>query len=343
MGSVRRVLIVKLSAMGDILHALPTAAALKDSYPQIEILWAVEQQFASLLEGNSDIDRVIPLPKLKLHGISSFGTLASHLKLVKGLCGGPVDLSIDLQGLTKSALVARASGARVRIGYHWLREAAPLLEKAVPRRPESIHIVEQYLDVARALGANADHPRFGLTVSDEDDAAALRLLREAGCSDQGFVSINPASARAIKEWDPVRFAALIDTLQPVVPCVLVTADKKVAQSVESHARGPVLSLAGKTTLKQLAAVVRRSAVHVCGDTGSGHMAAALGVRVVSLMGPTDAERACPYGQRDTTISHKNLCGTGCDGKRCDFGAPKCMQAIESLDVAETVKACLNNR
>ena len=340
MASVRRLLIVKLSAMGDILHALPVAAAIKDAYPHIEILWAVEKQFAALLEGNPCIDRVVPLPKLKVRGIAGIAAIGKHTKLVRELCAGPVDLSLDLQGLTKSALTAKASGARIRLGYHWLREAAPLLETAVPRRAESIHIVEQYLDVARALGASPATVRFPMHIAGEEDAAVIQLLHDNGCPESGYVSINPASARAIKEWDCSRYAALMDALHGIVPCVLVTADIEVARKTAEHARLPFINLAGKTSLKQLAAVLQRSAVHVCGDTGSGHMAAALGTRVVSLMGPTDADRACPYGQRDSTISYRSLCGTECDGKRCQFGTARCMQAIETAEVYEAVTRCL---
>ncbi len=337
---MKRVLIVKMSAMGDIIHALPVSAALKDRYPHLEIVWAVEKPFAPLLEGNPCLSGIVALPKLKLRFPTAFGALSQHMRLVREQCGGPIDLAIDLQGLTKSALVARASGAPVRLGYHWLREAAPFLEKPVPRRPESIHIVDQYLDVARALGADSEVVRFPLTIPEADEAAVEQLLTEAGCSATGFVSINPASARPVKEWDASRFGALMDTLHESVPCVLVTADAAVAERVRATTTRPFVNLAGRTSLKQLAGVLRRSAAHVCGDTGSGHVAAALGTRVVSLMGPTDADRACPYGQRSSTITHHDLCGSGCDGKRCEFGAPRCMNAIEVADVKQAVINCL---
>ena len=186
-------------------------------------------------------------------------------------------------------MVAVTSGAKVRLSYHWLREAAKFLETPVPRRPESIHIVEQYLDVARFLGANSAEVRFPFHIPTEEAAIVESLLANAGLSaDAKFVTLNPASARREKEWSAANFAALADEIftQSGTPAVLVTADTDAAQRVIDAAKNPIVNLAGRTNLKQLADVLRRGAAHVCGDTGSGHIAAALGVPVVSLFGPT---------------------------------------------------------
>ena len=152
---VERVLIVKLSAIGDVIHALPVAAALKDAYPRLIIDWAVEEPFVPLLSGNPTLANVIALPKLRGSRLRSASFRRDYRRRLQALRENRYDISLDLQGLTKSAIVAVASGAKVRLGYHWLREAAKFLEKPVPRRAESIHIVDQYLDVARFLGAKS--------------------------------------------------------------------------------------------------------------------------------------------------------------------------------------------
>jgi ADP-heptose:LPS heptosyltransferase len=125
-----------------------------------------------------------------------------------------------------------------------------------------------------------------------------------------------------------------------LPSVLVTADQKVAAEVQSAARHPFVNLAGQTSLKQLAAVLRRCAVHVCGDTGSGHLAAALGRPVVALIGPTDPDRACPYGQRANVLSRREMCGAGCDWHHCEYASPRCMAAISVADVLQKLAALL---
>lgn len=343
MNSIQRVLIVKVSAMGDIIHALPVCAALKDAYPHLELMWAVEEAFVPLLEGNPCLTSLLVLPKVRAQDLRRPRFYRAYFERIRQSCAKGVDLSLDLQGLTKSAVIALKSGARIRLGYHWLREGAKLLETPIPRRPQSIHIVDQYLDVASALGAEPVKVRFPFYISDSDDRAVTELLCKSGVDpDAPFVSINPASARAIKEWGSDRFSAFTDLIYEAtgVPCVMVTADLGVAAAVTSGARQPLANLAGHTTLKQLAAVLKRSAVHVCGDTGSGHMAAALGSSVVSLIGPTDPDRACPYGQRENAISQRQVCGAQCTGRKCQFDRPRCMQAIQVEDVVKKSMALI---
>ncbi len=332
-------LIVKLSALGDIIHALPVSAALKDAFPHLEITWAIEELFMPLVEGNPCLSSVLALPKVRVGNLRSASFLRDYFGRIDAACGDGIDLSIDLQGLTKSAVIALRSGAKTRIGYHWLREGARFVETPVPKRSESVHIVDQYLDVARFLGASPNKVRFPFFISADDEQTVEKALADAGVqSGETLVSINPASAQRVKEWGADRYATLMDTLseRTGAACVLVTADMKVANEVSSLANRPFVNLAGKTTLKQLASVLRRSCVHVCGDTGSGHLAAALETRVVSLMGPTDPNRACPYNQQSSTISKKQTCGAGCNGRHCAYPRPKCMEAITVAEVADTV-------
>jgi heptosyltransferase-1 len=325
MNSLQRVLIIKMSALGDIIHALPVAAALGDAYPHLEISWFVEAPLAPLLTGNPYLKEVIALPKYRGKDLRSMRCLRDVGRHLQAVRRRRFDLTLDLQGLTKSAMVAYASGAKLRFGYHWLREVAPMVERPIPLRPESLHIVDQYLDVARFLGAPVAKPRFPFYMSEGDRGTVDALLCAEGIQqDTPFVALNPASAKAIKQWGAERYAALSDMLfeQYSLPSVLVTADTAVAEEVMAAAQHPLISLAGRTNLKQLACVLERSAVHVCGDTGSGHLAAALGRPVVSIIGPTDPERVCPYGQRANTLSRRESCGAACDWHHCEFAHPR---------------------
>ena len=330
---------MKLSATGDVIHALPVAAALKETYPHLAIDWAVEEPFVPLLAGNPCLENVIPLPKLRGSRLRSASFRRDYRKRLQALRENQYDISLDLQGLTKSAVVAVASGAKVRLGYHWLREAAQFLEKPVPRRPESVHIVEQYLDVARFLGASPAVVRFPFHIPDEEALLMNEMLAEAGIGpDARFVTLNPASAKSEKEWSAAHFAELADEIAARLglPVALVTADNAAAQRVMNAAKSPVINLAGRTNLKQLAEVLRRSAVHVCGDTGSGHIAAALGAPVVSLFGPTDPARSCPYGQESLTVQHREVCAPNCCGHKCALPRPRCMDSITVAEVFDRV-------
>jgi ADP-heptose:LPS heptosyltransferase len=203
-----------------------------------------------------------------------------------------------------------------------------------------VHVVDQYLDVAAFLGAEPGRVRFPFYIPEEDRAIVDAMLCAEGvgpCSP--FVAVNPASALAIKQWGAENYAELIDAIheQMGLPAVLVTADKDVAARVQAAARRPFVNLSGRTTLKQLAAVLHRCAVHICGDTGSGHLAAALGRPVISLIGPTDPERACPYGQRVNALSRREACGSACNSHHCAFSHPRCLGAIGVADVLAQVE------
>ncbi|MCW3054398.1 MAG: lipopolysaccharide heptosyltransferase [Chthonomonadales bacterium] len=343
MKAVQRVLIIKMSALGDIVHALPVAAALGDAYPHLEISWFVEAPLAPLLTGNPYLKEVITLPKYRGRDLLTMHCLRDVGRHLRAVRHRGFDLTLDLQGLTKSATVAYGSGAKLKFGYHWLREIARIVEKPIPHRPESIHIVDQYLDVARFLGAPVEKPTFPIHIPDEDRKVVQGLLSAEGIgANMPFASLNPASARAIKQWGTTHYAELSDALYTRygLPSVLVTADMAVAKEVMAAAKRPPVSLAGRTTLKQLACVLERSAVHVCGDTGSGHLAAALGRPVVSIIGPTDPERVCPFGQRANAISRREHCGTGCDWRHCEFAHPRCLDAITVAEVADKVSSLL---
>jgi len=346
MASVRRVLIIKLSAFGDIIHALPVAEALKRSFPHIEATWAIDETFAPLLAGNPTVDHVLTLPRARGKQLRSVSYHREYFRTLRDIRKRRFDLTLDLQGLTKSALVAAASGAPLRLAYHWLREAASFFERPIPRDPASVHVVDQYLDVARFLGAKVDRPHFPFNIPAEDDAAAAAMLSECGVDpDAPFVAVNPATARAVKQWGAKQYAGLLDDFydRGGQRGVIVTADRGVAGAVEECTTRPVANLAGKTTLKQLAAVLHRSAVHVCGDTGSGHLAAALSRPVIAIVGPTDADRSCPYGQRANVVRHIEQCSATCNWHHCQYAPPRCLESITVDEVAEKVRSAMSVR
>lgn len=346
MASVRRILIVKLSAMGDIIHALPITAALGEAYPHIELTWVVEEAFAPLLTGNPYLSRIFMLPKMHTHRLRSTKFRRSYFGGIRSLREDRYDLALDLQGLTKSAILAVASRAPVRLGYHFQREAAPWLVRPVPPRPQSAHVVEHYLDVARYLGADPDRVRFPFTIPEETEAGVVAMLCEAGIDPEApFVTVNPAAGTVLKQWGVENYAALMDAIQKHLglPVVLVTADLAVAAQVRTATRHPFGDLAGRTDLKQLAAVLRRGAIHICGDTGSGHLAAALACPVLSLIGPSEPERVCPYGQRVNTIQYRELCGSACRHHHCQYDRPKCLAAISVSEVLARISALASHR
>jgi heptosyltransferase-1 len=356
MSKVRRLLIVKLSSIGDVVHALPVSAAIGRAFPHVELSWVVEEMAAPIVQGNSFLHEVIVVPAVVRENRKSPYSLNHFLKLRRDLSNRCFDVTLDLQGLSKSALVAWATGARYRYGYDWLRELAPLLEKRIPRRVESIHVVDQFLDVARFLGAEVDKAEFPLYISDEEMDSAKELLnREEIDYSRPFVVINPSSGGGgNKGWGAERFAALLNEVHTDcrVPVLLIggRGDAEVANEICSAVGHPPANLVGKTSLKELAAILKLSALHLCGDTGSAHIAAALGTRVVSIFGRSNPARLAPYGQSEFALHHRDQCAAVCkrfhetapvnSKQKCLSPPPKCLSAVTVDEVASAVRSIL---
>jgi heptosyltransferase-1 len=360
MRAVKRLLIVKLSSIGDVVHALPVSAALGDAYPHLEISWIVEQMSAPMVQGNPYLKEVIVLPQEWRKNRLSANSLRVFGKLRRELRAREFDVAIDLQGLSKSAIVAWASGAKYRYGYDWLRELAPWLEVHVPRRPQSVHVIDQFLDVARFLGAPVAEVKFPLQIPVDEADSARTMLREVGIvPEKPFLVVNPSSGGGgNKGWGANRFAALLDEAadDPGIPVVLVggKGDLDVAGEIHRLAKNPPVSLVGRTNLKQLAALLRDCAAHLCGDTGSAHVAAALGTPVVSIFGRSNPARLAPYGQEKFAIHHRDQCAAVCrrfhetaainSKQKCLEPPPVCLAAVTVEEVAGAVrKACTAGR
>jgi heptosyltransferase-1 len=354
---VKRVLIVKLSSIGDVVHALPVSAALGDAFPHWKMTWVVESKSSAIVEGNPYLQEVLVLPD-DWHKKTYTGQSLAHLAaLRRTIRARQFDLAIDLQGVLRSALIAWLSGATYRFGYDWLRRGAWLFVTRVARRSASVHIVDQLLDVARFLGAPVPVVKFPLHIPLEDKRAAEEfLLAEGIAAAEPFVAINPTEGGAgRKGWGAERYVRLLDQLAQTgsPPVVLVggTNDRALGEAIVAKARPRPGNLIGRTNLKQLAAILRRVALHICGDTGSAHLAAALGRPVVSIFGRSNSARLAPYGQGQRVLHHPEQCVAACrlyhrfaplnSQPACFTRWPACASAVNVEEVAAAVRRCLD--
>ncbi len=347
MQNVRRLLIVKLSSIGDIVHALPVSAALSRAFPHLELTWIVEEMSAPMVLGNPFLKEVIVLPSDWRKRRSSTGSMRRFREIRADLHRREFDVTLDLQGLSKSGLIAWASGARYRYGTDWLREIAPAFVRRVPRQPESVHIVDQMLDMAAFLGAPRSPVEFPIHIPEEESAAAKRILGQAGIEPgTDYIVINPSSGGGMKGWGSDRFAALADALSHVSKDRLVLvgsrADDSVAGEIIQSSSAPLASIVGKTNLKQLAAILKGARLHIAGDTGSAHIAAGLGVPVVSIFGRTDPARLAPYGYGHLALHHRDRCAGPClsyhakaplnSPQKCLAPPPRCLREVSVDEV-----------
>jgi len=280
-----RFLISRLSALGDTICSLPAAVALKRGFPECRITWVVDPRFAGIVECCEAVDDVLMVrPSLK--NIPTFDER--------------FDAALDLQGLLKSALcIARAKADR-KVGYHWRREGAWFFSERILPDPTSFHVVDQYVDVAREIGGQMDRAEFMLKAKPEDVAAVQQRLAEKGVTG-AFVVVNPGAGWATKRWVPAYFAQVIDALADEgIFSVLIggssASDKSAAGEVLSACRSNPANLLGLTTVRELVALIDRCSAHLGGDTGSTHLAAALGKPAIGLYSITKPIRTCPYGQ-----------------------------------------------
>lgn len=329
------ILIVKLSAIGDVVHALPVAHALKRCFPGCRITWVVEKPSRELLLDNPCVDEVILFEKPRFKSLQGLWRHAPGF--AKMLRAYKFDLALDLQALFKSGAIAYLSGAPTRLVYCDTRELSGLLSTRVCGPNRNAHIVERLLDVVRALGCAADRPEFPLTITADEARRAEAAARQAGLDmDRPYVVLSPGANWPNKRWPAGHFAALADRVaaRGVVPVLTGgPGDGPLAGEIAARS-GAVVDLTGGTTLKELAHIIRRAEVFVGGDTGPMHLAAALGTAVVALYGPTDIVRNGPYGEGHVPLVVSRECA-GCWERKCGKGHD-CLAAIDADEVFEAV-------
>jgi lipopolysaccharide heptosyltransferase I len=344
--AIARVLIVKLSSIGDVVHALPVASAFKRANSSIHVAWAVDDWTAPLLRGHQAIDRVIVLPSLvkwpkhPRRWVSSLGPALTELQRDR------YDVVLDLQGLARSALVSRVARATHRLAREGQREGAHLVSYGVPLPPPPVHAVDEYLSVARYAGASPDGPPiFDLPVQQEARVRVGRLLADAvGDFDEHqqapLVVVSPSASKRRKSWPAEQWALVLDMLpRDVIVAIVGTENQRARhQAIATHGHR-VVDLTGRTTLEDLVALLERASVHLAPDTGSAHIAAALGVPVVSIYGPTSPARLAPYGQASRTIARGHLCGLTCPAV-C-LHRRRCLRAVSPGEVAMLAREALN--
>jgi heptosyltransferase-1 len=290
--SFLRFLISRLSALGDTVCSLPAAVAIKRTWPDSHVAWAVDPRFAGVVECCDAVDEVIAL-KPGLRNIPTYSE--------------PFEAAIDLQGLLKSAICIWRAKAKRKVGYHWQREGSRFFSSAVRPDASSFHIVDQYVDVVRELGATMDRAEFGLKPKPEDVLSVRSKLKAKGLVGR-FVTVNAGAGWETKRWPAAHFATVIDALaRDGMPTVLIggkaQADRDAAAEVKGLCKSSPFDMLGETNVRELIALVRLTSCHVGGDTGSTHIAAALEIPAVGLYSITRPQRSCPYGQIDRCHYH----------------------------------------
>lgn len=343
------ILIVKLSAIGDVVQSLPFLEALRNGFPEANIDWVVEEDSSEVVVGHPALNRVIVSRRKSWQGrLTKTAHLSSVFRemvgFLKELRSVDYDLVIDLQGLLKSGVLVGLLRGKRKIGMSGSREGASLFlnERPIPV-DYSRHAIDRYLRVAETIGCDANRAGGRIPYADADKMSVERILDRHEIQNEMLVAINPMARWPTKLWETERFAVLTTRIREELGCEVVftgsSGDKSVIRRIMATMPVGPVNLAGKTSLKELAYLYTRCRLLVTTDTGPMHVAAAMGCSVVALFGPTAPWRTGPYGPGHAVIRTDIACSP-CFSKRCDHMT--CMKEIGIDQVFDAVKTVLRN-
>lgn len=334
-----RILLIKPSSLGDIVHALPVVSAIKTHRPDAHLTWVVKRRWAEIVDRVEGVDRVWRVDE----------TVGSWLGQTRALRAERFDVAIDLQGLFRSGALARLCGAPVRVGFANGREGSPwFYTTRVPVPTKEMHAVDRYLLVAEAVGARRQGPpRFRFKMLDADMDLVRSLCRREGVSvDRPWIVMNVSARWRTKRWFSSSFAAVVDRLneEGLGPVVVIGSDgdRADAEELRSFAKSPFVDLTGAVPLGCLPALLSRAALMVTNDSGPMHIAAAVGVPVVAMFGPTSEIRTGPYGPGHRVLTAPVPCRP-CFSRVCRHDPElDCLHRIAPEDVVDAARRLLTS-
>ncbi|HEY4573609.1 MAG TPA: lipopolysaccharide heptosyltransferase I [Thermoanaerobaculia bacterium] len=332
-----RVLIVRTSALGDVVHALPVLTALRRQLPEARIGWVVEEGMAPLLAGHPDLDELLVVRlrqwrQVSRQGLGELGGFVSELRRFAA------DVALDLMGNHKAAAISRLSGARTRIGFArpHRREPSSALWINRPVVPRGTHAVDRMLSLLDALGLPPEPADFGPEKLFREEPPAMGEL-PAG----PFALLHPGAGWGNKRYPPAWWGKAVRLLQAEtgLPTWVAAArgEEDLAAAVAAASEGAA-RVVPAPDLPTLAALIRRARLMLGGDTGPSHLARALGTPLVMVMGPTDPERHGPYGDPEGAV-YKRLPCSFCHQRLPETKA--CLLEVPPRQVAARAVAALS--
>ncbi|EHQ51350.1 lipopolysaccharide heptosyltransferase II [Ectothiorhodospira sp. PHS-1] len=341
---MQSLLIIRLSAIGDVVMASPLPAVFRAAWPDVRITWLVEPQVAGLVSRHPQVDRVVVWPKAQWRSL--FRRLRwirlgrEVVRFVRELRAEPYDMAVDLQGLLKSGLLTRLSGARERVGLGSREGSGVFMTQVVPRGGDPRRIGSEYRYLAQALGLEPGAFFMQVGLRPEDEAVGCQVAEAQDA--RGYVVGCPFTTRPQKHWVEAAWAELARRIHQErgQPMVLLGGpdDRAVADRIQAMAGAAVDNRVGQTSLTQAAAVIRRAGLLVGVDTGLTHMGPAFDVPTVALFGST-----CPYldtGRDNTVVIYHDLpCAPCRRNPTCD-GRFDCLTGISVDEVMTEVERLL---
>lgn len=326
-----KILIVKPSSLGDVVHSLPVLNALSACFPEAKIHWVIARGFEGLLEGHPMIHKLWVIKKDAWKKIrNARHTIQEARLLFKQLKQERYDLVIDLQGLLRSGLITSATGSPARIGFREAREGSRVFYTDTVEGGKNIHAVDRYLKIARYLGCDTLEIRFPFPLLEQTSSFSPH---PSSLGD--YAVLVPGARWKTKRWPAAQFGRLASLLSIKTIIVGSKSDIDISDQIVSLSNGKAVSFAGKTELVDLIDIMRKAQFVVSNDSGPMHIAAGLGIPVIAVFGPTDPARTGPYGEGHTVIRSNTPCAP-CFRRSCDD--VKCMSGIPADQVFEIIRS-----
>jgi heptosyltransferase-1 len=340
-----KILILKPSSLGDVIHALPVLRLLKRHLPRSQIYWWLDAALVPLLEKDPDLSGIIPFQRKRWAALRRWPEIA---RSVRAMRQHHFDWAIDLQGLARSGIFAWLADAGLTIGLDNLREgsregAVALYDITPPRAPANLHAVDRYLAVLPLLGVPV-HRDFEWLPRRLDIAAQVE--QKWGAPDgTRWITLLPGGRWDNKRW-PVQYQAELVKLMRQAPrakfVILGTPDEHLlGQAIAEADPARCLNLAGQTSMAEMIECIRRSQLVITNDTGPMHVAAALGRPVIALFGPTNPQSTGPYGQLGNVLQNRELPCVPCMSQKCFYRDPlACLHSITPEAVFQKARQTL---
>ena len=303
----KNILIIKPSALGDIVHALPVLSSLRAAFPQAKLTWLVRKEFAPLLECTEGLNEMLLFDR---KGMAKWFCCPKAFRCLcdfrKQLRDGQFDLVLDLQGLLRSAIFAKMTGCSKRVGMKEAREFAHLFyTHQVDRPDDSVHILDYYFAVLKEVGVQSCLPTCTLAAPVAQDSIR-RKLEAAQLTPKKFIVLIPASAHAYKCWPAERFAQLAEVFHQRhgwdAVVVGTQSERTYAEAIRANASSPVIDLTGQTSIPELVTLFDQAGGAVSNDTGPGHIALATETSAVVVFGNTNPLRLGPYQRPECVVA-----------------------------------------
>jgi heptosyltransferase III len=348
-GTVRRVLVVKIKYIGDVLLCTPVFRGLREAFPEATLTALVASGTEEVLLHHRDVDEVLTVDRVGARTGRRAGWRTDDFRLVRRLRERGFDLAIDLTDGDRAAFLTWASGARLRVGFNRERRLRGwAYHRVVPIWSGLRHRVEADLEALRTLGLPVRPGAPTLDVPPEAEAAAEQLLaRKRVVRDRDLVLIHPGARWWFKAWPPDRFAALADGIEEELGAQVIIAggpgDVATAEGIRGQMRYSAIPVAGETSILELAAVSRHCRLFVGNDNGPMHIAAAVGTPVVALFGPTNPAEWGPWGDRHIALYRGVDCRQCWRKNACWRGEGNCLRQITVDEAMVAVRRAWNGK